>query len=315
VIAVLKPGLLTTIQDQGRPGWRAFGMPVAGALDRRAWALANVLAGNSHGAAALEMTLAGGTFRFEREAFVAVGGAEMSGTLDGAPVETWSAFPVRAGSVLAFGAAVRGVRTYLAVHGGIDVPLVLGSRSTYVRAAVGGFAGRALAAGDLLPVAPGAPPPFPVRRLPPRLVPRAAPGARRLRVLLGPQDDRFLRESVETFLRSDYTVTNRNDRMGYVLEGPAVRHVDRADIVSDGLLPGAVQVPGSGMPMVMMADCQTTGGYAKIAAVIGPDLPELAQARRGDMVRFEQCTLAEAVAAVRREQAMLRAAAEALKAP
>jgi allophanate hydrolase subunit 2 len=134
----------------------------------------------------------------------------------------------------------------------------------------------------------------------------------RLRVLLGPQDERFTSEGVATFLGSAYTVTNRNDRMGYALEGPSIRHADGPDIVSDGLLPGAVQVPGSGMPIVLMADCQTTGGYAKIAAVIGPDLPELAQARRADVVRFVRCTMEEAVAACRAASDQLRAIAARL---
>jgi len=310
VIAVLRPGVLTTVQDAGRRGHRASGMPVAGAADARAFALANLLAGNAWDAAALELTLSGGAFRFEREAYVALGGADLRATLDGAAVEPWSAFPVPSGGVLAFRSAADGVRAYLAVHGGIDVPPVLGSRSTYVRAGVGGFAGRALAGGDRLPL-PAAPAPrLPPRRLPARLVPRS--GALRLRVLPGPQDDRFTRDGLATFLGSAYTVTNRNDRMGYQLEGPSIEHANGADIVSDALLPGAVQVPGNGLPIVLMADCQTTGGYPKIAAVIGPDLPALAQARRGAEVRFERCTMAEAVAAVRRERRRLREAAAAV---
>jgi antagonist of KipI len=305
VIAVSKPGVFTTVQDGGRTGFRAFGMPVAGAIDLRAFGIANLLARNPAGAAALEMTLLGGTFRFEREAYVAIAGADMQAKLDGAPVATWSAFPVEAGSVLAFGSATDGCRTYLAAHGGIDVPRVLGSRSTYVRGGVGGLAGRALVAGDSLAVSASARPPLRPWSLPPELVPRR--GAEiRLRVLFGPQDDRFTPEGVATFLGSAYTVTNRNDRMGYTLEGPIIRHAGGPDIVSDGLLPGAVQVPGSGMPIVLMADCQTTGGYAKIAAVIGPDLAELAQARRGDAVRFVRCTMDEAVAAWRAERDQLR---------
>jgi antagonist of KipI len=311
MISVANPGLLTTVQDAGRTGFRAFGMPVAGAIDLRAFAIANLLAGNHPGAAALEMTLLGGTFRFERKAYVAIAGADMRPKLDGAPVAGWSAFPVRAGAVLAFGSANDGCRTYLAVHGGIDVPPVLGSRSTYVRGQIGGLAGRSLVVGDSLSIGAASSPPAGERRVPSQLVPRRRAEIR-LRVLLGPQDDRFSREGVTTFLESAYTITNRNDRMGYQLEGPIIRHANGPDIVSDGLLPGAVQVPGSGMPIILMADCQTTGGYAKIAAVIGPDLPELAQGRRGDSIYFARCTMEEAVAACRDDRAALDAIAARL---
>ncbi|HEX9288591.1 MAG TPA: biotin-dependent carboxyltransferase family protein [Anaeromyxobacteraceae bacterium] len=313
MIAVLTPGLLTTVQDEGRPGYRAFGMPVAGALDANAYAIANLLAGNARGAAAIEMTLLGASFRFERDAYAAVAGADMRPTLDGASVRGWSAFPVAAGAVLGFSSAASGCRAYLAVRGGIDVPPVLGSRSTYTRAAVGGFHGRSLAAGDVLALgAPGHGLLLP-RSAPDQLVPRHE-GEVRLRVLPGPQDDRFLPEGLATFFGSAYTVTNRNDRMGYQLEGPAIRHADGPDIVSDALLPGAVQVPGSGTPIVMMADCHTVGGYAKIGAVIGADLPKLAQARRGDVVRFARSTQREAVAALRRAREALDAIAAGLRA-
>ncbi len=304
MITVLKPGLLTTAQDEGRPGHRAFGMPVAGAIDRRSFRVANLLARNAPGAAALEMTLLGGAFRFEREAIASVCGADMRATLDGEPVRTPSAFAVRAGATLAFSSAAAGVRCYLAIGGGIDVPPVLGSRSTYARAGVGGLDGRALRAGDVLPVAAAgpatapAPSPFPLE-LETELLP--PDGEVRLRVLLGPQDDHFTAEGLSTFFASAYKVSNRNDRMGYQLEGPAIRRARGPDIVSDALLPGAVQVPGNGMPIVMMADCQTVGGYPKLGYVIGPDLGKLAQARFGDMVRFERCSGPQAVQALRAE--------------
>jgi antagonist of KipI len=310
VIAVVKAGLLSTIQDEGRPGHLAFGVPLAGAMDADAYAVANLLAGNPRGAAAIEMTLLGGAFRFEEDAYAGIAGADMRAALDGAPVAPGSAFPVPRGAVLAFSSAVDGCRAYLAVRGGIDVPPFLGSRSTYTRAGVGGLAGRALAAGDRIPVGP-APPPPPARSLPRRELP--AHGREiALRVLLGPQDDRFAPEGLAAFLGSAYSVTNRNDRMGYRLEGPAIRHRDGADIVSDALLPGAVQVPGSGAPIVMMADAHTVGGYAKIACVIGADLPRLAQARRGDAVRFVRVGPGEAVRALRRRRARLDAIAARL---
>ncbi|MEI6225064.1 MAG: biotin-dependent carboxyltransferase family protein [Deltaproteobacteria bacterium] len=302
MIAVRKPGLLTTVQDAGRPGHRASGMPVAGAMDRLALAAANRLVGNGPGAAALEFTLVGGTFSFEEGAVAALAGAEMPATLDGAPVDAGAPFTAPAGSTLTLGVARRGVRAYLAVAGGIDVAPVLGSRSTYLRAAVGGFEGRALRAGDRLPVGP---PPARAAPRPSRPLPGLpAPGSTVvLRVIPGPQDDRFAPEGIETLLAATWKVTTLNDRMGYRLDGPAVRLRDGADIVTDAVVPGAVQVSGDGKPMVLMADCQTTGGYAKPFTVIGPDLRLLAQARAGDGVRFAICTQEEAVAALAEERA------------
>jgi antagonist of KipI len=313
VISIVKPGLLSTIQDEGRPGYLAFGVPLSGAIDAESYAVANVLAGNPRGAAAIEMTLLGGAFRFEEPAYVAIAGADMQATLDGARVSPGSAFPVRRDGLLAFSSALDGGRTYLAVRGGIDVPPFLGSRSTYTRAAVGGLGGHALAAGDRIPVGTSSPPP-PPRALRRGNLPRRE-GDITLRVLLGPQDDRFTPDGLAAFLGSAYSVTNRNDRMGYRLEGPAIRHRDGPDIVSDALLPGAVQVPGNGVPIVMMADAQTIGGYAKIACVIAADLPLLAQARRGDTVRFARVGPAEAVRALRRARARLDAIADALDRP
>jgi biotin-dependent carboxylase-like uncharacterized protein len=312
VIAVLKPGLLSTVQDAGRPGHRAFGMPVAGAIDRRALAVANLLAGNPPGAAAVELTLLGGQFRFERAGLAALAGADMGASLDGRPIPSWSSFRAPAGSTLALGPAAAGTRCYLAVRGGIDVPAVLGSRSTYVRARVGGLQGRALAAGDLLPVGPAR-----GRAPAPRVLDAAGElpargGEVRLRALPGPQEDRFAPEAVEAFYASTWKVTPHNDRMGYRLEGPPVRHRGGADILTDPLVPGAVQVPGDGQPIVLMVDCQTAGGYAKIAAVIGPDLRLLAQARAGDAVRFLRTTQAAAVRALRGERAAIAALARRL---
>jgi antagonist of KipI len=304
MISVVKAGLLASVQDLGRPGFRDSGMPLAGAMDRHALAIANLLVGNEPGAAAVELTMLGGTWRFEADALAALAGADMGASLDGAPVGPWSSFRARAGSQLAFRPAARGVRAYLAMRGGIDVPLVLGSRSTYTRAGVGGFLGRALVTGDRLAVerAEGrAPKPL---ALPADEVPPCGGGAT-LRVLLGPQDDRFTAEGIATFLSSGYRVTPQNDRMGYRLEGPPIAMRDAPDIITDPLVPGAVQVPGNGQPIVMAADAQTTGGYIKIATVIGPDLRLLAQARSGDLLRFAKTTQAAAVRAVRAERAEL----------
>lgn len=313
MITLVKAGLLASVQDLGRPGFRDSGMPLAGAMDRQALACANLLAGNDPGAAAVELTMMGGTWRFEEEAFAALAGADMAGSLDGAPVGPWSSFQARAGSLLTFRSAATGVRAYLALRGGVDVPVVLGSRSTYARASVGGLDGRLLVSGDRLPVgratgrSPG-PLALSVDQVP------GCGGGATLRVLLGPQDDRFTAEGIATFLSSRYRVTPQNDRMGYRLEGPAIDMRAAPDIITDPLLPGAVQVPGNGQPIVMAADAQTTGGYIKIATVIGPDLRLLGQARSGDLLGFSRITQGAAVAAVKAERAGLAALARRIAA-
>ena len=311
MIAVVNGGLLSTVQDAGRPGYRASGLPVAGAMDRLALAAANVLAGNPPGDAALEVTLAGGAYRFETPVLAALAGADLSATLDGAALPPWGAFRAPAGAVLAFGAPRSGVRAYLAVRGGLAVPAVLGSRATYVRAKVGGLDGRALTAGDRLPLggARGAAA-APTILAPEELSPCG--GGATVRVLLGPQQDRFGDAGVAAFLATPWRVTPQNDRMGYRLDGPAVPIAGSADILTDPVLPGAVQIPASGCPIVMMVDAQTTGGYAKVATVIGPDLRLVAQARSGDVLRFAACGQEEAVAALRAERELIVRIADAV---
>ena len=307
---VTHPGIMSSIQDRGRLGYRAFGMPVSGVMDRYAYTMANILAGNGRDEAVVEMTLRGGRFTFSSEAYVAVCGADMQAKLNGKKIRNWSGFYVPADSELAFGYALTGCRAYLAFSGGIVVPQVMGSRSTYLRAGLGGYHGRALQAGDVLEIARVES--LPVR--PNELARQAVPAYGndlRLRVILGPQDDLFTEGAVATFLNSPYTISPRNDRMGYLLEGQALTHKGGPDIVSDALCPGAIQVPGSGMPIIMMADCQTTGGYAKIATVIGPDLAKLAQAKAGDRVSFVACSDAEAVAALIAEQELYQMACRA----
>lgn len=291
---VIKPGMLTTIQDQGRIGYRAYGMPASGVMDRYAATMANVLAGNQPEAAVLEMTMLGATFRFAKESYVAVCGADMQATLNGQPVKNWSGFPVPANSELVFGYAISGCRGYLAINGGIDVPEVMGSRSTYTRAAIGGFEGRALKVGDVLAIGKTAALPSVTRELPDLYVPEYTNDIC-LRVILGPQDDLFTKDGVQMLFSSSFTVSSRNDRMGILLEGAKIEHVSGPDIISDALCAGAIQVPGDGQPIIMMADCQTTGGYAKIGFVISPDLSKLAQSKAGDNVTFVECSDLEAV--------------------
>ena len=313
MITVVSPGMFTTVQDLGRWGYQVFGMPVAGAMDRYALGVVNLLAGNRADAPVLEMTMKGGSFRFDKDCYAAIGGGDMQAALNGQPVANWSSFFVQAGSELEFGYAAAGCRGYLAVHGGIDVPSVLESRSTYVKAGVGGHLGRTLQAGDVLKAGEFTAGKPQAVSLPKQFIPPANSEIT-LRVLLGPQDDLFEAEGIATLFGSPYTITSEADRMGYRLEGPVIRHKDKADIVSDALCQGAIQVPGHGMPIIMMADRQTTGGYTKIGTVIGPDLALLAQAKPGDSIRFVQCGDEEAVGALKTEQERYTAIEQALTA-
>jgi biotin-dependent carboxylase-like uncharacterized protein len=271
------------------------------------WALraANRLVGNADGMAALEITLAGPTLTFDVEAEIAVTGADLGAQIDGRPIEMWQSHHVRAGRVLSFGGVRAGIRAYLAVAGGFDVPIVLGSRSTFTRSGFGGLEGRGLRSGDHLPIGrAGAAHERVMRRLRPGAVP-AIGRAHDLRVILGPQDDGFTPAGIATFLSETYTVTPQSDRVGCRMAGPLIAHRTGADIVSDGTAFGAVQVTGDGVPIILLADRGTTGGYTKIATIISADLGRVAQAAPGDRVRFVRVELAEAWALARAlEQAL-----------
>ena len=302
LIEVLDGGMLTTVQDLGRYGYQRYGVPVSGALDLFALRAGNRLVGNADEAAGLEITLIGPRLRFLSAAMIAITGANLDPRVDGRGVPMWQSVAVSQGATLTFGDALDGVRAYLAVAGGFDVPLVLGSRSTYTRSKLGGLEGRAVQAGDRLrgPAAPtvegGC-----SRRLPRRLVP--AYGRRHaLRVMLGPQDDAFSEEGIRAFLSSAYQVSNESDRIGYRLKGPTITHKAGPDIISDGIPFGAVQVPADGQPIVLLADRGTTGGYTKIATVISADLPRLAQAMPSDEVTFVRVSPEDAARALREQE-------------
>jgi KipI family sensor histidine kinase inhibitor len=308
LIEVLRPGLLTTVQDRGRIGYQKFGVPVSGAVDEIALRVGNILVGNPQGAAALEITALGPQLRFLGDAVAALTGAEVDADLDGKPVPWYQSFLVRAGQVLDVRTCTRGLRAYLAVAGGVDVPILLGSRSTCLVASFGGFHGRALAVGDILRV--GAPS-GPLTSLRGREIPgewrphHGSPPT--VRVVLGPQDDAFSEEGRRTFLDSVYRVTPHADRMGCRLDGPVIAHRSSADIISDWIPLGGVQVPGDGKPIILLADRQTTGGYPKIATAIGPDIPLVAQSRPGDALRFRAVSVTEAQAIAREVEAALGA--------
>jgi antagonist of KipI len=303
-IEVIEPGALTTVQDLGRHGYQRYGVPVSGAMDSFALQVANLLVGNNENAAGLEATLAGPTLRFLADTVVAITGADLNPTIDGVTVPMWEAMPAGRGSVLSFRGARSGARASVAIAGGIDVPPVLGSRSTFLRSGFGGFEGRALRPGDRLPV-PARQVRVDGRRMRPRTIPIYSHGGT-LRVILGPQHDAFSREAIRTFLSSRYEISHQSDRMGYRLEGPRVAQKIGADIISDGTPAGAVQITGDGLPILLLADRGTAGGYTKIATVISADLPRLAQMMPGDRVRFRVVPEAEAHAALREQQAIVQ---------
>lgn len=303
---VENPGILTTVQDRGRYGREQFGMSPAGPMDSLSFEIANLLVGNDPGESALECTVMGPALAFQEDTVIAVTGADMAPRLNGADCPLYEAVAVRAGDTLQLGAVKAGCRSYIAFAGGIDVPPVMGSRATALKNQVGGHEGRRLNRGDTLPLGR---PARPLASLAGRRAPVPPPQDREvtLRVILGPQDDRFTEEGIRTFLSQPYTVGKDFDRMGCRLEGPVIAHKTDCNIISDGMVTGAVQVPGSGQPIIMLAERQTVGGYTKIAAVISADLPVIGQCKAGDIIHFQAVTLQEAHALCRERQASLDA--------
>jgi biotin-dependent carboxylase-like uncharacterized protein len=288
----LDPGPLATIQDRGRVGWQRFGVSVAGAMDPIGLALANLLAGNPRGAAAIEVTLSGGAWEVDAEsARLAFAGAEAAMTIDGRTVGLHRAHTLKRGQRLSIGPITGAARGYLSVAGGFTLPTALGSGSTHLRSRLGGFDGGPIRAGQALPLAIDAAPGGADPAYDASLLPRPPS---RFRAIPGPQDDAFTREGVETLFSGAYAITAEADRMGMRLAGPKIAHAGSYNIISDGIAPGSIQVPGAGLPIVLFADRQTTGGYPKIATVVSADLGFLARCRPGDTIRFERTDLAGA---------------------
>ena len=305
-IEVIKGGAFSTVQDLGRYGYQRFGVPVSGALDQFALRVGNLLVGNEEGDAGVEITFLGPTLRFHFDAIISITGGDLSPVLDGQGIPGWTTVSVPDGSTLSFKGPKDGIRSYICVRGGIDVPIVMGSRSTFTRSQFGGFHGRALTTGDMVPVAD--PDSDTLQSAERSLASQDVPRYNRhhtLHVTMGPQDDAFTAEGIDTFLASEFTVTPVFDRMGNRLDGPVIQHKKGADIVSDGTSRGVVQVPGSGKPIVLLADCGTTGGYTKIATVISTDLPRMAQAQPGDTVAFRAVSLEEAHRTLREQEAFI----------
>jgi antagonist of KipI len=305
VIRILEPGPQSTVQDLGRTGQMRYGIPPSGPIDRFAFVVANRLVGNADAAAALECTLIGPRLEVDAPGAVAVTGADMPVTVNGAEAPRWATIALKAGDVVKLGPARTGVRSYIAFSGGLDVPLVLGSRSTYVRGRLGGLDGRALRKGDTLRVLP-----FEVVR-PRRVERRAVPeytGEHAIRMVLGPQADRFTDAGIRALLGGTYEVLPQSDRMGARLSGPRIEHARGHDIISDGIALGSIQVPGDGQPIVLLVDRQSTGGYTKVATVCSCDVGRIGQARPGQSLRFQAVAVVEAHRLLRESDAVLATA-------
>jgi len=301
---ILDPGPQTTVQDLGRFGQLRYGIPPSGPVDGFAFVLANRLVGNPDGAAALECTLVGPRFEVSASCAVAVTGADMPVTVNGREAPGWMTLVLRPGDAVKLGPARSGVRSYVAFSGGLDVPPVMGSRSTYLRGRLGGLEGRALRKEDRLRVVT-APPARPWR-----VARRALPdytGEPTVRVVLGPQADRFTKKGLDALLGSAYAMLPQSDRMGARLSGERITHARGHDIFSDGIALGSIQVPGDGQPIVLLVDRQSTGGYTKVATVCSFDVGRVGQVRPGQSLRFRAVTVHEAHWLLREHDAVLEA--------
>ena len=300
-IRVLKAGMLTTVQDLGRTGYQSQGFSVAGAMDVRSFKIANLLLDNPENEAVREFTLIGPTLQFTSETIIAITGGDFTPTLNGEPVPSYEAVYVNRGDILKFGSARTGSRGYIAFSSYLDIPVVMGSRCTNLKSQIGGFKGRKLKDEDYIG--------FRIKRryLPYFLSRKLKPDdfsaeSETLRVVFGPQDDRFSRQGIETFLTEEYTVTSDFDRMGCRLEGPFIAPKDTTDMISDGIAYGSVQVPSHGKPIVLLSDRQTTGGYPKLATVASVDIPKLVQRKTDHRIHFTAISVEEAQKLYREEE-------------
>ena len=295
-VKVIIPGALTTVQDAGRYGYQSSGIQTSGVMDHKAYEEANALVGNTGGEAVLEATLFGGMMEVTADTVAAVTGADMEPKVNNVPCGMNRPVLLRAGDTLSLDMAKSGCRSYIAFAGGVDVPVVLGSRSTNMKCRMGGYEGRPLQTGDAFETGLwGEEAAERYEEVRDRSFPAEAyTSPIEVRVIEGPQAEYFTEKGKETFYSARYTISDQSDRMGYRLEGEAIESVDGTDIISDGVAFGAVQVPASGGPIVRLADRQTTGGYAKIATVCSFDIPRLVQGKPGDTVCFRRISLEEA---------------------
>ena len=306
MIEIKKAGTLTTIQDAGRPGYQELGVPEAGALDNFAFRCANLLVGNPENTAVLESVLYGPEIKFSEETFIAITGADLGPAIDGERVNLWETLKVTSDSILTFdGPTGNGLRSYLAIAGGVaseSTAMVMGSYSTYIPGGFGGHEGRALRDGDVLRTA------INNEGFTGELSLENAPhfgSDQMIRIIEGPQNDRFAEAALQTLTSSSYEVTPNSDRMGCRLNGPELEHLDGPDVISDGNAFGVIQVPGDGKPIILLADRGTTGGYTKIATVITADRSKLAQLMPGSSVKFEVVDQQKAVDLLREQERLL----------
>lgn len=311
---VENPGIYTTIQDEGRFGYEQFGVSPAGPMDKRAFHIANLLVENERDEAELEMTILGAELRFDSPAVIAITGADMEPLLNGQPVSMYRAVRINPGDVLRMQGVRSGCHTYLAVAGGLAVPKLMGSRSTLVKNGIGGVDGRTLKKGDCITFEQEIPA---IANQAAHWIPteKKPVGSVRVRVIMGPQDSCFTEKGKRDFLSGVYRVTVESDRMGYRLEGTALEHVTDGNIISDGIVMGSIQVPTTGQPIIMMADCQSIGGYTKIATVISIDLPLIGQCKPGDAIQFEAVDIREAHRLYAEYEAELQNLRDRLRAP
>lgn len=292
-IRILKAGMLTTVQDLGRTGYQSQGFSVSGVMDVRSFKIANLLLDNPENEAVLEFTLMGPTLEFTSETIIAITGGDFKPQVNGKPIKMYTAVYMHRGDILTFGGAHTGTRGYIAFSSYLDIPVVMGSRSTNIKCGIGGFKGRKLIDEDYIGFRAK-------RRYLPYYLSRSLDldefdqDQVTLRVVMGPQDQYFTAAGRKTFLNSEYTVTSEFDRMGCRLEGPFIAYKTTSDIISDGIAFGSVQVPSHGKPIILLSDRQTTGGYAKIATVISVDIPKLVQRKTDQKIRFQAVTVEEA---------------------
>ncbi|MBA4322887.1 MAG: hypothetical protein C0408_08740 [Odoribacter sp.] len=292
-IIIQSAGLLTTVQDLGRYGYQRYGMPVAGAMDTFSLQLANLLVGNRPGDACLETTLTGPEILFSSSGAIAISGGDMSQCLNGKSISLNRTIEINSGDILSFAGLKKGCRSYIAFAGGINVPPVMGSCSTYLRGKIGGFGGRALKAGDEIALGEVSGK-ITIMEIPKEIIPPYY-ASQIIQIIPGPEVKRFELEGISHFLTSEYHVTDQSDRMGYRLSGNPIRQQPPiADIISAGISFGTIQIPGNGQPIILMADRQTTGGYTRIANVVSTDLTLVAQLKPGDHIRFREISLEKA---------------------
>ena len=291
IFKILKPGLQTTVQDRGRNGFREYGVSPSGAMDSYALQMGNLLVGNELSETALEAPLIGPVLVALHDMSIAICGGNLSPKIDDREIQLWKSIVIQKGQTLSFGNMKEGARTYICIAGGINVPFVLNSKSTYITGEFGGLNGRALKEGDVLYGNPF------VRRnrfLPSNLIPEYKTNPLSVRVLLGPHKEKFTPLGIKTFLNEEYILSPQSNRMACQLMGPKIEHSSSADIISDAIPLGGIQVPASGQPIILMAEHQTTGGYSRIGTVISTDIPFLAQALPGTQIRFKEISLQSA---------------------